>query len=179
MDQVRSVSRPPSSSVERSFGRAIMSCRWLLAPFYAGLGIGIVLLLIRFVRYGVSLLARTPQLQTDQVIIGVLRLIDLSLMASLVLMVIFAGYENFIAPLDSPTQQDRPEWMQRIGFGELKLQVMKIIVAISAIHLLEEFMDIEHVDNRELAWSVGIFMAFVSAGIILALIDRISHGNSH
>jgi uncharacterized protein (TIGR00645 family) len=56
---------------------------------------------------------------------------------------------------------------------------MASIVAISAIHLLEAFVNAEHVTDRKLAWLVGIHMAFVSSGVLLALMDRTAGRASH
>jgi uncharacterized protein (TIGR00645 family) len=94
-------------------------------------------------------------------------------------MVMFAGYETFVSRLDTASHQERLDWMGQIGFGDIKLKLMASIVAISAIRVLEEFMNIEHVTNRELAWLVGIHMAFVVSGLLLALMDRLSEPEGH
>jgi uncharacterized protein (TIGR00645 family) len=99
-------------------------------------------------------------------------LIDLSLMANLVIMVMFAGYENFVSKMDIDEHKDKPDWMGHVGFGDLKLKLMTSIVAISAIHVLEVFMNLDHYDNRQLAWTVGIHLAFIVSG---AAMERMSH----
>jgi uncharacterized protein (TIGR00645 family) len=63
-----------------------------------------------------------------------------------------------------------------IDFGELKVKLLTSIVAISAIHVLEIFMNIGPASDHELAWSVGILLAFVLAGLLLAIMNRISPG---
>lgn len=105
---------------------------------------------------------------------GILALVDLALMGSLVVMVMFAGYENFVSKLDLAGHKDKPGWMGHVGFGDLKLKLMASIVAISAIHVLESFMNVEHLSDRELGWSVGIHMAFVVSGLLLAVMDRLT-----
>jgi len=69
---------------------------------------------------------------------------------------------------------DKPSWLGHIDFTDLKLKLMGSIVAISAIKLLESFMNAEHATDRELGWDVGIHMAFVVSGLLLALMDRLS-----
>ena len=96
-------------------------------------------------------------------------------MANLVLMVMFAGYENFVSKLHHDDNDDRLEWMGSIGFGDLKLKLMTSIVAISAIRLLEAFMDIDRMSDHDLAWTVGIHVTFVSTGLLLALMERMMH----
>lgn len=158
--------------LERGFEHVIFGSRWLLAPFYLGLALSLGVLLVKFAQQGIALLLHAISSEGNEIILGVLALIDLSLMANLLLMVIFAGYESFVSRLDVDGQQTRLGWMGQIGFGDLKLKLMASIVAISAIHLLEAFMNADHLTDRKLAWLVGIHMAFVSSGVLLAVMDR-------
>ena len=162
------------SFLVRAVEYTIFTSRWLLAPIYLGLIGGLILLLIKFVQNMIALVRHILTTDGGNTIIGLLGLVDLALMGSLVLMVMFSGYENFISKLNTVENQDRPKWMGRVGFGDLKLKLMASIVAISAIHVLEAFMNLEHVSDRELAWNVGIHMAFVVSGLLLALMDRLS-----
>jgi uncharacterized protein (TIGR00645 family) len=169
-DSSQRSSHPP---LERALERTLFASRWLLAPIYLGLAASLLLLLINFAQKSVSLVSHALTAGSDETIIGVLSLIDLSLMANLLLMVIFAGYENFISELELE-HKDKPEWMGHVGFGDLKLKLMTSIVAISAIHVLEDFMHVEQVSDRELMWAAGIHVVFVVSGLLLALMDRVS-----
>lgn len=172
-------SKRPAPRIERVFENVIFGSRWLLAPFYLGLALSLCILLVKFVQQAIGLLMHAVSTDGSEVIVGILALIDLSLMANLLLMVIFAGYESFVSRLDVDGQQDRLGWMGQIGFGDLKLKLMASIVAISAIHLLEAFMNTEHLTDRKLAWLVGIHMAFVTSGVLLALMDRAAGRVAH
>lgn len=163
---------------QRQFERVIFGSRWLLAPFYLGLAVSLAALLIKFVRELVHVLAGAPGSSADEIIIGILSLVDLSLIASLLLMVTLAGYESFVSRIDVATHGERLEWMGRIGFSDLKLKLMASIVAISAIRLLEGFMTADNLTDRDLGWMVGIHLAFVVSAVMLAAMDRIA-GNSH
>jgi uncharacterized protein (TIGR00645 family) len=165
--------RQVHSRMERAIEAVLFSSRWLLAPLYLGLAGGLVLILFRFVQHLIELLMHVPKANEEETIIGVLTLIDLSLMGNLVVMVMFAGYENFVSKFDEVEHRDRPGWMGHVDFGDLKLKLMGSIVAISAIKLLESFMNAANLTDRELGWSVGIHMAFVVSGVLLALMDRI------
>ena len=66
-----------------------------------------------------------------------------------------------------------------MGFGELKLKLLTSIVAISAVHLLESFMNIDQTTDRELGWSVGIQIALILTGVLLAVMDRVSGQRRH
>jgi uncharacterized protein (TIGR00645 family) len=163
------------SAAERGFERAIFMSRWLLAPFYLGLSLALMTLLYDFVRRMVHLVEHVGTADHDTIIVGILSLIDLSLMGNLVLMVMFAGYESFVSKLHIDDHHERLDWMGQIGFGDLKLKLMTSIVAISAIRLLETFMDVENLTDRELAWTVGIHVTFVVSGLLLALMKRMMH----
>lgn len=159
--------------VERVIERAIFASRWLLAPIYAGLSVGLVLLLVKFVQGTVDLTSHILAISAAETIVGILGLIDLALMGSLLLIVIFVSYENFVSRLDTGKSGDEPRWMRHIDFIGLKLKLMAAIVAISAIRLLEDFMSPRNIDDRHLAWSVGIHITFVVSGLLLAMMDRL------
>ena len=166
------------SLVERIIEWLIFGSRWLLAPIYVGLAAALIVLVIKFVQHAMELLMHVLTTDGDDTIIGILALIDLALMGSLVLMVMFAGYENFVSKLDLAEHKDKPSWMGHVGFGDLKLKLMASIVAISAIQVLESFMNVDRLTDRTLAWSVGIHMAFVVSGVLLAVMDRLT-GKTH
>ena len=167
--------------LETAFERLLFSSRWLLAPFYLGLAVSLALLLAKFTMSAVDLILHGLSGSSDHLIVGVLGLIDVSLMGNLVLMVMFAGYENFVSRMDLHDHPDRPAWMGTVGFGDLKLKLMTSIVAISAIHVLEDFMNAPTLTDRELAWRAGLHMLFIISGVLLAWKDRISHpaGEGH
>lgn len=171
-------SHSPHPLAERLAERVLFTSRWLLAPIYVGLAAGLVVLLVKFVQRAVELLSHVLTTDGDGTIVGILALVDLALMGGLVVMVMFAGYENFVSRLDLAGHKDKPRWMGQVGFGDLKLKLMASIVAISAIHVLEGFMNLGHLSDRELAWGVGIHLAFVVSGVLLAVMDRLT-GKTH
>lgn len=164
--------------IEIGMERTIFGSRWLVAPCYVGLIGALVLLVIKFFQ---ELLAAVPNvfsMDVSQLILVLLTLVDLSLAANLLLMVIFAGYENFVSKIETGRHEDRPEWMGKVDFSGLKLKLISSIVAISGIHLLKSFMDVHKVDKNDIAWQVGIHLTFVVSGVLLAWMDRLS-GSGH
>lgn len=163
--------------MEHLLERVIFASRWLLAPFYLGLCLALVLLLVKF---GQELLHVAPAVLSmgeSEVVLAILTLIDLSLAGNLLLLVIFSGYENFVSKIDVGNHKDRPDWMGKVDYSGLKLKLLASIVAISAIQLLRAFMNIKSMSNEELAWLVGIHMCFVISGVLLALMDRLTEGS--
>lgn len=170
--------RSPPPLPERLVEHVLFTSRWLLAPIYLGLVAGLAVLLVKFVQHTFELVTHVLTSDGDDAIVGVLGLIDLALMGSLVVMVMFAGYENFVSRLELAGHKDKPSWMGHVDFSDLKLKLMASIVAISAIQVLESFMNVGNLSDRELAWSVGIHATFVASGVMLAVMDRLS-GKAH
>ena len=160
-----------ASWVERCVEKTIFNSRWLLAPIYLGLALSLVLLLVKFVQKTYTMVSQVFTISSDDTIIEILSLVDLSLMANLLLMIMFGGYQNFVSKLELDGHKDTPDWIMHVGFSDLKLKLMASIVAISAIELLKNFMSIDQVSTRTLAWGIGIHMAFVISAVLLASMD--------
>ena len=162
------------ATIESVLEKTLFASRWLLAPFYLGLAISIGILLIKFVQELFHLAAQAFVASESDSILGVLTLVDLSLTGSLLLIVIFSGYENFVSKIDHTSHRDWPEWMGTIDFTALKIKLLGSIVAISAIQLLKQFMAVRTASDRELTWYVIIHVVFVVSSVLLALSDRLS-----
>jgi uncharacterized protein (TIGR00645 family) len=171
----------PATKAEQFLENAIFASRWLLAPFYLGLALSIVVVLFTFMAEFFHLATHAFTATESDVILGVLALVDLALMGSLLIIVIFSGYENFVSKIDHSGHRDWPEWMGTIDFSALKLKLLSSIVAISAIHLLKSFMALKTITpemEKSLFWLVIIHLVFVVSSVLLALSDRIAgkHG---
>ena len=169
---VRPVSK---TSIEQLLERGIFASRWILAPFYVGLVAILVMLLIAFGRELMQGVPHALELHTDEIIMISLSLIDLSLTANLVLIIVFSGYENFVSKIDTGESEDRPSWMGTLDFSGLKMKLIGSIVAISAISLLRSFMTLNDqghaVDYDRLKWLLVLHLAFVGSGVLFALMD--------
>ncbi|MGL4635905.1 MAG: TIGR00645 family protein [Beijerinckiaceae bacterium] len=166
------------SAIEIALEKFLFASRWLLAPFYVALVFALCVLLLKAMQELWHFASHALILTESQVILAVLALIDLTLTGSLILIVIFSGYENFVSKIRHTDHEDWPEWMGKIDFSGLKLKLLSSIVAISAIQVLKAFMNLKNISDRELMWYVGIHMMFVLSGVFMALTDRISgeHG---
>ncbi len=161
--------------IGRAIEMVILQSRWLVAPFLFGLIIGLVALLYAFIIKLFAFLNLVRTGSEEEAIVGILKLVDLSLTANLLLIVICSGYENFVARIDPEKNASRPEGLIGIGFSGLKQKLLGSIVAIAAVNVLEWFMDIDRsVDNTKLGWVVGILLAFAVAMLVLAIADRLT-----
>lgn len=165
----------------------IFNSRWLLAPFYLGLIFGIVMLLIKFMQELIHALPNIFAASESEIVLAVLALVDLSLVANLLLIVIFSGYENFVSKINTKGHEDRPEWMGQVDFAGLKIKVVASIVAISAIELLKSFVNLSVLlksggdtpaiwseADQAIAWKVGIHIILLFSGVLFAYMDNIS-----
>jgi uncharacterized protein (TIGR00645 family) len=152
--------------------RFLFASRFLLTVLYLALAVSLLALLFKSSLHLYQLLTQLWTLNDEEVLLSELAIVDLTLTASLVVIVFLSGYTNFVAPVLMRADDGRPHWIAEIDFSELKLKLMASIVAISGIKLLEGFMDVAHLSDRELGWLVGIHLAFVVSTVLLALADR-------
>jgi uncharacterized protein (TIGR00645 family) len=168
-DRPNPVLRP----IERGIESILFNSRWLMAPFYIGLVVSLLVLLLKFTMMLWEFILHAPGSKETDIILGVLSLIDVSLVGNLIVIVVFSGYENFVSKIDPRGHPDWPDWMTKVDFDGLKQKVLASIVAISAIQVLKAFMNIDVVfDTTKMVWLVGVHLAFVISALLLALSDR-------
>jgi uncharacterized protein (TIGR00645 family) len=164
------VPRPLEHAIERT----MFASRWLLAPIYLGLAIGLVALGLKFFQEAFHLVTHTLEMKEADIVLTVLGLIDLGLVGSLIVMVMFSGYENFVSRIDAATEKDTLGWLGKLDSGTLKLKVAASIVAISSIHLLRVFMKAEDTANDKIMWYVILHLTFVVSAVLLGVLDKMS-----
>jgi uncharacterized protein (TIGR00645 family) len=156
--------------------------RWLLSPLYLGLVVVLVLVIVRFGQDFYKLLMNMAGGDTHAFTIDLLALLDLVLLANLILIVIFAGYENFVSRIDAAHESvDRPHWMGTIDFSGLKIKLIGSLVAISVIELLKDFIHLGEEPDAKVGegviWRIVIHLTFVVSGVLFAVMDVI--GDRH
>jgi uncharacterized protein (TIGR00645 family) len=160
--------------MEKSLERLLFACRWLLAPLYLGLSLALLVLGIKFFQEAWHVISQVVNLAEADLVLTVLAMIDLVLVGSLIVMVMFSGYENFVSRIDHDAGTDAPAWLSKLDSGTLKLKVAASIVAISSIHLLRVFMDAQQIANDKIMWYVILHLTFVVSAVLLGVLDRIS-----
>lgn len=160
----------------RGIQAAIFFSRWLLAPFLLGLLCCLFLLIVRFFGDFFALAIQIWSLSWHDLVTGVLNLVDLSLTANLVLIMIFSGYENFIRKINSADHPDWPEGLTQVDFGELKQKLLGSIVGIASVDALAWYFDLEkYSDTSKLIWVLAFPFMFVAVMLMLAIADRLGH----
>jgi uncharacterized protein (TIGR00645 family) len=162
------------AALEKFLEHLMFRSRWLLAPLYVGLILAIVLLAIKFIQSLVHVLPQLWDLSEEHLTLALLTLVDMVLLGNLLLMVIFAGYENFVSKIDVGDHPDRPAWMGRIDSTGLKLKLIASIVAISSVEMLKVFLNVENMSDREILFMGGVHLMFVISGLLLAIMDYVA-----
>lgn len=148
--------------------------RWILAPVYLAMSLALLALSIKFYQELYHLLPQLLEIDESQLILKILTLIDLTLVGSLMIIVMYSGYENFVSQLDIGDNTEKLGWLGSHDYGSLKMKVASSIVAISSIHLLKVFMNIEATDNEKILWYVVVHLALVASALFMGYLDKIS-----
>jgi uncharacterized protein (TIGR00645 family) len=163
------------NALEQKMESVIFASRWILAPFFLGLIIAMLVLLVKFGKELFSLLMGVLGFYEHDTIISILTLVDTALLAVLLIIIVFSGYENFVSKLNVDEHEDRPAWMGKVGFSDLKMKLISAIVAISAVELLKAFLVSQTMTGEQIGWKVAIHLTFVISGLLFAASDWISY----
>jgi uncharacterized protein (TIGR00645 family) len=162
-----------TSKAETFFEKLLFMSRWILAPIFLGLALALIALGIKFFLEAWHMFAEIWTSEESELVLAILAMIDMALVGSLIVMVMFSGYENFVSTIDAKGT-DSLDWLGKLDAGTLKLKVAVSIVAISSIHLLRVFMKVEEIDDSKIKWYVIVHMTFVVSAVLLGVLDKIS-----
>lgn len=159
--------------MERFFERLMYSARWIMAPIYLGLSFALLALGVKFFQEVFHILTMIFTIAEVDLVLIVLSLIDISLVGGLIVMVMFSGYENFVSRLDLEDHDDKLSWLGKLDAGSLKNKVAASIVAISSIHLLKVFMNIDNTPNEKVKWYLLVHITFVASAFAMGYLDKL------
>ena len=158
--------------LERFVENTLYASRWLLAPVFLGLSLALLALGIKFFQELIHLLPTVLEMKESDLVLTILALVDLALVGSLLVMVMFSGYENFVSQMDIKDGEDKLGWLGKLDAGTLKTKVAASIVAISSIHLLKIFVNADRIPDNKLMWYVILHMTFVLSAFIMTYTDK-------
>jgi uncharacterized protein (TIGR00645 family) len=162
-----------ASKLELFVEKLLFSSRWILAPIFLGLSLALIALGFKFFQEAFEVFTHLVTIEEADLVLIVLSMIDIALVGSLIVMVMFSGYENFVSTIDAKGS-DSLGWLGKLDAGTLKLKVAASIVAISSIHLLQKFMDAEAIANDKLMWYTILHLTFVVSAVLLGVLDKMS-----
>ena len=156
---------------ERWIEKSLFASRWILAPIYLGLTIAMLAVGVKFFQEAFHVLFHVWTMAESDMVLAVLAMIDMVLVASLVVMVMLSGYENFVSQIELADEGKKLDWLGKLDATALKLKVAASIVAISSIHLLKIFMDAVNTPNDKIMWYVIMHLTFVVSACAMGYMD--------
>lgn len=151
--------------------RIILASRWLLVIFYLGLAAALAVYAMSFLYKFAKIAGSMFALDEADMILAMLGLIDAALVASLIVMVMIASYENFVSRFDQA--QGEISWLGKLDSGSLKIKVASSIVAISSIHLLQVFLNAQQYESDKIMWLTLMHLTFVVSALMLGYLEQI------
>lgn len=148
--------------------------RWILAPIYVGMSLAMLALFVKFFQELYHFFPHILEMSESDLILKLLTLIDLTMVGSLIVIVMFSGYENFVSRLEIAETTEKLDWLGTHDYGSLKMKVASSIVAISSIHLLKVFMNIIATDNTKLLWYMLIHITLVISALLMAFQGKLT-----
>lgn len=166
-------SHSASNHIEATFESIVFASRWIQAPLYGGLIVAELLYAYKFLLELWEMVLHINKMDETVFMLGVLGLIDVTMVANLLTMVIIGGYATFVSKLDLEHHPDRPDWLTHVDPGTIKIKLAASLIGISSIHLLKGFVDVANENPEHLKWKIFIHMTFLASAILLAWTDKI------
>jgi uncharacterized protein (TIGR00645 family) len=161
----------------RDIEAAVHLSRWLIVPFMFGLLCCVIMIIIRFFADLFELAVQISGTSWHDLVVDVLNLVDLTLMANLILIVVFSAHANYIQKIDPVEHPDWPPGLTNVDFGALKQKLLGSITAIAAVDALAWYLDLEkYTDTSKLSWAIAFPIMFVVAMVLLAVAERLDSG---
>ncbi len=158
---------------EVALEKLIFASRWFQAPMYAGLIVAGVIYAVKFLIELVHIAQTATSLSEEHLMLAVLTLVDITMVANLLVMVIIGGYATFVSRLNLESHEDRPDWLQKVDAGTIKVKMAGSLVGVSGIHLLKTFINIDNRPIESVKWQIIIHLVFLASTLFLALTEWI------
>ncbi len=165
--------------LENLFEAIIFSSRWVQAPIYGGLIVGAILYSYKFLMELIHLCATIESIKEEVLMLGILTLVDISMVLNLLVMVIIGGYATFVSRIHLDQHEDRPDWLEKIDAGTLKVKLAGALVGISGIHLLKSFINMGNKNPEQVKWEIVIHVVFLFSTLMLAYTEKVLHSSHH
>ena len=166
-------------SCKNKFEGFIFGSRWILAPMYAGLVIALLVYCLKFLVELWELVSHATTFSESEVMLAVLGLVDITMIANLILMIEIGGYTIFVRAMNFKNKDDKPQWLNHISSGTLKVKMGVSLLGVTAIHLLKDFVDAEKIEWSTLWKRMAIHGIFIISSVALVVVDRLLHPDGH
>jgi uncharacterized protein (TIGR00645 family) len=167
----------------------IFASRWVQAPIYVALIFAAIAYAWKSVQELLHLLDGFSAATESTIMVGILSLVDISMVANLVNMVVVGGYVTFVSRIDFGDNGDRPDWLDHINANTLKVKLAGSLASISAIHLLKSFIAITDFvgsgaamsanHEKVILWQAIIHGVFLASMILFAWGEKMQRVDGH
>ena len=144
---------------------------------YLGLIFGSALYLTKFFEELAVIATNLYEASEVDVMLGILGLIDASMVLNLLVIVIVGGYSIFTSKIDFTENEDRPQWLDHLDAGRLKIKLATSLASISGVHLLKTFIDIHRqagkAGGEDLIYEIIIHLVFIISALMLGWVEQI------
>lgn len=168
-----------SARLEQGFEYVVFASRWIQAPLYAGLIVAELLYAYKFIVELGEMIHNVRELTETIFMLGILSLVDITMVANLLTMVVIGGYATFVSKLDLEGHKDRPDWLSHVDPGTIKVKLAASLIGISSIHLLKAFVNVTNETPENIKWKILIHLTFLGSAILLAWTDKIMLKGKH
>ncbi len=189
--------------IEGFFEGFIFWSRWVQAPLYGGLVIGAFLYLVKFFQELWHIAYDVWDLPELKMMLGILSLVDISMVMNLVIMVTIGGYSIFTSRIDVDMHDDKPLWLEGLDAGQLKIKLATSLASISGVQLLKTFIEFKDFANpaaseefanntvnamrgglstesfQSIVIEIVIHMVFIFSALLLAQTEKTLHSYPH
>jgi uncharacterized protein (TIGR00645 family) len=162
-----------TTRIEHGLEMIVFASRWIQAPLYAGLILAELLYAYKFLTELLEMIHGIRELTETVFMLGVLSLVDITMVANLLTMVVIGGYATFVSKLNLEGHRDRPDWLSHVDPGTIKVKLAASLIGISSIHLLKAFVNVTNVSPEHIKWQIFIHMTFLGSAILLAATDKL------
>ncbi len=153
----------------------IYGSRWILAPLYAGLVLAMALYSYKFIEELYHLFVNINHIEESEVMLSLLNLVDITMVGNLVLMIMIGGYSIFVRKIEFIKVENRPQWLNQINSGTLKVKMGMSLIGVSSIHLLKAFINAEKMEWKTVSILITIHTLFIISTLALGLTDKMLH----
>lgn len=162
----------------RRLGGVVFAARWILYPLSLALIVALSFYVIAFLindfRFVRDMFSHWTW-EMEPMMVMLLGFVDALMVANLIVMVLQGSHQIFIHRFDIEDSDSRPQWLDHIDSGILKVKIALSIAGITLIQILKDFVNIENVNWTLTQHRIAIHVVALVSALMMALIWRVTH----
>jgi uncharacterized protein (TIGR00645 family) len=165
-----------STNWTRRAGNLIFAVRWILYPLSLALIVALSFYVIVFLSTEYVFMRHIAEhWELESLMVMLLGFVDALMVANLIVMVVQGSYRIFIHKFDIADKQSRPQWLDHIDSGILKVKIALSIAGITLVQILRDFVHVEQVNWTTTEHRIVIHIIALFSALMMAVIWRVTH----